>query len=298
MDRLDAMQLFLDIVQHGSLSAAARARSISLPTVVRRLADLERHLGVRLLQRTTRRSHLTDAGREYLERARIAVSAVEDAEAAVSAQGGEPRGRLAVTAPLVFGRLHVGPLVREFLASHAQVTVDLLLVDRVVDLVAEGVDVAVRIAQLPDSTLVAKTVGSVRRVICAAPAYLARHAAVERPADLEGHACIAASPLISGDQWHITDPDQPRRPIRPRSMLRTNSIDVAVDACIDGLGIGVFFSYQVASAIEDGRLVPLLDPFGPPPVPVSLVYPSARLQGAAARAFVALAQRSTRWPRH
>src|SRR5512145_3275688 len=184
MDRLRAMAVFVRIVDEGSLSAAAEALAMSAPSVVRTLAALERTLGVRLMNRTTRRSSLTDEGREYYERCKRVLAEVEAADASLSARRTEPKGRLRITAPITYGRLRIAPLVADFMARHPGMEIELLLLDRIVDLVEEGIDVALRIAHLPDSTLVAVPVGETRRVVCAAPGYLKRAGTPKAPADL------------------------------------------------------------------------------------------------------------------
>ena len=190
MDKLRAMTTFVRIVETGSLTAAAERLRTSPTSVVRSLSGLERALGVRLLNRTTRRMALTDEGRDYFERCRRLLSEVEDAEAALLARQVKPAGRLVITAPVMFGRLHVAPLVIDFLAAFPDVRVELLLVDRIVDLIDEGIDLAIRIGTLPESSLVAIPLGSTRRVVCASPAYLASHGQPRHPNELPGHRAI------------------------------------------------------------------------------------------------------------
>src|SRR5689334_13655729 len=202
MDKLKAMAAFVQIVERGSLTAAADALDTSLPSTVRTLAALERSLGARLLNRTTRRIALTDEGRAYYERARRILGDVADVEAAVSVKQGTPRGRLAVGAPVMFGRMHLAPLVVEFLAKHPEVSMDLLLVDRVVNLVEEGLDASLRIGTLADSSLVAVELGRVRRVVCATPEFLKRHGVPREPADLARMPCIRFTGLALND-WEF-----------------------------------------------------------------------------------------------
>ena len=287
MDKLRAMQTFVGIVDAGSLTAAADALQVSAPSVVRSLAALEQAVGVRLLNRTTRRSSLTDEGREYYERCRRVLAEVEAADALLTARQAEPRGRLRLTAPLAYGRLYVAPLVREFMARHPAVEVELLLLDRVVDLVEEGIDAAVRIAHLPESSVVAVRVGETRRVVCASPAYLKKSGPPRRPADLSEHRCIVFTGLNPDNEWSFGAARAQRVSIRP--VLRTNQIDVAIDACLSGLGCGQFLSYQVEAAVKAGRLRRVLDEFAPPPVPIQIVYPHARLLSPNVRAFIDLA---------
>ena len=286
MDKLRLMESFVAIVDTGSLTAAARRRQCSLAAVVRGLAQLETHLGVRLLNRTTRRIALTEEGRGYLARCRRVLADIGDAEAAVSDRG-PPGGTLVVTAPVMFGRLHVAPVVADFLEVHPAMRVELLLLDRVVDLLEEGIDLAVRIGTLQDSSMVALPLGEVRVVVCASPAYLARHGTPQTPQDLLQHRCIRMLGSPTTVAWRFAQ-DGGRQSLEVNGVLATNQLDVAVDACIRGLGCGRFLSYQVAEALADGRLVEVLAEAQTPPVPVSFVYPHSRLLSSRVRAFVAL----------
>ena len=286
MDQLRAMRVFVRIVESGSLTAAADALDMSAPSVVRSLAALERAVGVRLLNRTTRRSSLSDEGREYYERCRRVLSEVDAADAALSARRVEPRGRLRLTAPVMYGRLHVARIVTEFAAKYPGVEVELLLLDRVVDLVEDGIDAAIRISHLPESSLVAVRVGETRRVLCAAPAYLRRAGTPRTPVDLDRHRCIAFTNL-GGDEWSFGAERPVRVAIRP--VLRTNQLDVAIDAVLSGLGCGQFLCYQVEGLVAKGKLKRLLGAFEPAPVPIQIVYPHARLLSPNVRAFVDLA---------
>lgn len=281
------MQVFVRIVESGSLTAAADALNISVPSVVRSLAALERVVGVRLLHRTTRRSSLSDEGREYYERCRRVLSEVEAADAALSARRVEPKGRLRLTAPVVYGRMHLAPVVMEFAAKYPGVEVELLLLDRVVDLVEEGIDAAIRIFHLPESSLVAVRVGETRRVLCAAPAYLRRAGTPETPADLADHRCILFTGLSSNNEWSLGGKAPKRVPIRPA--LRTNQFDVALDAVLQGLGCGQFLLYQVEALVEQRRLKRILGTFEPHAVPIQIVYPHSRLLSPNVRAFVDIA---------
>lgn len=287
MDKLRLMESFVRIVDEGSLTAAARRQGTSLAATVRGLAALEGHLGVRLLNRSTRRIALTDEGRGYLERCRRILAEVGEAEAALNARIDRPEGRLTLTAPVMFGRLRLAPVVAEFLAAHPAMSADLMLLDRVVDLLEEGIDLALRIGRLPDSSLVALPLGSLRRIVCASPAYLARAGRPAHPAELAGHRCIRFSGLPGGEEWRFPEATGA---VTVSGPLTTNQLDVAVDACISGLGCGRFLSYQVSAALADGRLQALLVDFEPPPVPVNLVYPHSRLVSARVRAFVEFAR--------
>jgi DNA-binding transcriptional LysR family regulator len=282
VNKLRAMETFVRIVERGSLTAAAESLGASLPSVVRTLAALEAGLDARLLNRTTRRIALTDEGREYYERCKRVLAEVEEAEAALSSRRKAPRGRLRVTAPVMFGRVHVAPVAREFLAKHPQVRLDLLLLDRIVDLLEEGVDAAVRIGKLPDSSLVAVPVGQTGRVVCASPAYLKRAGRPRLPTDLARHRCLNFGGLAPAHSWSFGAGE--RVPITPT--LASNQIDVALEACVSGLGIGQFLQYQVQAALDRGELRRLLADFEPPALPIQVVYPYGRVLSSNVRAFV------------
>jgi DNA-binding transcriptional LysR family regulator len=253
--------------------------------VVRLLASLERALDVRLLNRTTRRIALTGEGRDYYERCKRILAEVEEAEAAAGNRRGAPRGPLHVTAPVLFGRMHVAPLAAALARAHPGVTVDLLLVDRVVNLLEEGLDLGVRIAALEDSALVALPVGAVRRVVCASPEYLARAGAPREPRDLRAHACLRFAGLGSTQEWTFLAAGR-RISVPVAGPLSSNQAEPLVDACADGLGLGMFLSYQVAPLVAAGRLKLVLADWYPPPVPVSVVYPHAKLLPARTRLLV------------
>ena len=285
MDKLRAMNTFVRIVESGSLTAAAGALNTSLPSVVRQLAALESALDIRLLNRTTRRLALTDEGREYYERAKRLLADVEDAEAALSARRVEPRGRLRVTASVLFGRLHVAPAVNAFVARHPAVRVELVLLDRAVDLIEEGLDVGIRIGALPDSSLVAVPVGATRRVVCASPGYLKRHGRPESPEDLSRHHGVGFTGLSPDHEWVFRDGERTRR-VKMDPLVASNQIDVALGACLDGLGLGQFLCYQVKAGIVSKRLVRVLAAFESPGVPVQVIYPGTRRMSANVRALV------------
>lgn len=285
MDKLRAMETFVHIVEGGSLTAAAGALGTSLPSVVRQLAALESALDVRLLNRTTRRLALTDEGREYYERAKRLLADVEDAEAALSARRVEPRGRLRVTASVLFGRLHVAPAVNDFVAKHPAVRVELVLLDRSVDLIEEGLDVGIRIGELPDSSLVAVPVGATRRVVCASPGYLKRHGRPDSPEQLVGHRCVGFTGLSPDHEWRFSRAGRSLR-LKVEPVLASNQIDVALEACREGLGLGQFLCYQVAPGLGSKALARVLGPFEPPASPVQVIYPGTRRLSANVRALV------------
>jgi DNA-binding transcriptional LysR family regulator len=285
MDKLRAMATFVHIVDRGSLTTASEMLDTSLSSVVRTLARLEKSLGVRLLNRTTRRISLTEEGRHYLERCRRILAEVDDAEQAMTATEQDPRGVLTVTAPVLFGQLHVAPTVAGFLARYRSMQVELVLLDRVVNLVEEGIDVAVRIGQLTDSSMVAVPVGQLRRVVVASPALLKAARNPKHPRDLENLPCVRFSTLMPGTTWHFVENGRPLS-VQVGGQLACNHAAACVDACVDGLGFGMFISYQVRRQLEAKQLKEVLAKFGPAPLPVSLVYPHARLLSSRVRAFL------------
>lgn len=293
MDKLSAMATFVRIVERGSLTAAAAALDTSLPSVVRTLASLERHLGVRLLNRTTRRIHLTDEGRQYLEHCRVILAAVDESEATLASRKAKPQGRLAITASVLFGRRYVAPIVSDFIARHPRVYVDLLLLDRVVNLLEEGLDLGVRIGRLADSSLVAIPVGHVRRVVCASPRYLRRHGTPRAPQDLRAHRCVSFAAVTPGSEWHFSTGGRDLA-IPVTRVMSCNQVDAALDACAQGLGLGMFLSYQVAPYRASRKLRYVLEDCEPPPLPVQLIYPHAKLLSSTVRAFVDLCVKTLR----
>lgn len=286
MDKFLAMKTFVRIVDTGSLTAAANALDTSLPTVVRSLAALEHQLGASLLNRTTRRIHLTDEGAQYLEICRSVLSSMREGEEALLSRRTELQGRLKITASTLFGRRFVAPIVYEFLRSHPKVSADIVFVDRIVNLIEEGVDVSVRIAQLKDSTLTATRVGQVRRVVCASEAYLRRCGVPKAPNDIRKHNCVRHIGLAPRSEWNFRVANrQVSVPIT--SIVTCNDIDSAVNACVDGLGLGMFLSYMVAPNIKAGQLTYVLETFETKPIPIQLVYPQSKLLSNSVRAFVA-----------
>ncbi len=288
MDRLAAINVFVAIAEAGSLSAAGRRLGMPLPTVSRHLAALEDQVGARLITRTTRHLTLTEPGRHYLESCRRIISELEAAEQRLAGGHDEPSGELVVTAPVVFGRLHVLPIVVEFLAAFPRVTARMLLVDRVVDLIEEGLDVSVRIGALPDSSLMATRVGAIRHVTCASPAYLATRGVPSAPLELSGHDCISFTMLSPPDIWRFagTKPQQ-RVTVNPR--LVVNTAEAAVDAAVSGLGITRVLSYQAAGKLADKSLRLILESFEPDAIPVSILHREDRLPQAKVQRFIALA---------
>jgi DNA-binding transcriptional LysR family regulator len=271
MDRLEAMSILLAVVDAGSLSAAARRLGTPLPTVSRKLAELEAHLHTRLLHRTTRSLSLTEAGAAYVEACRRILDEVGEAERIAAGEYATPMGDLTVTAPVVFGRLHIVPVVAEFLAQYPKIGIKLLLTDRVVHLMEEQIDVALRIGELPDSTLMASGVGMVRMVVCGSPAYLAKHGVPSRPQDLAAHDCIGFDVLESRRAW-VFGSGKSAMSVPVVSRLAVNTAEAAIDAAALGVGLVRVLSYQVAEAVTNGTLSVVLQDYESAPLPVSLVH--------------------------
>jgi DNA-binding transcriptional LysR family regulator len=286
MDRLDDLALYLSIVEAGSLAGAARRTRRSPPSVTRRLNELERRLGVRLLERNTRRLALTDAGRRLTEHARNLLADFDNAMRDITGEAAAPRGLLRLSAPLLFGRRHVTPIVLAYLAAYPTVTASLSLDDRPVDLIEEGVDVALRIAQLDDSSLVARRVGTVRRLFVASPGYLARKGTPRRPQDLAGHDIVLFVNHANTADWRFVDRSRQDVTVRVVARFQINRAEAAIAAARDGHGILSVLSYQVAAELADGSLVRVLRPFERPPIPVQLVVPTARLMPPRVRTFL------------
>ena len=287
MDRLAAINVFVAIAEAGSLSAAGRRLGMPLSTVSRYLAALEDQVGVRLITRTTRELALTEPGRHYLESCRRIVAELEAAELRLAGEHQEPQGELAVTAPVVFGRLHVQPVVVEFLRMFPRVTARLLLVDRTVDLIEEGLDVSVRIGALPDSSLIAARVGSIRHITCASPAYLANRGRPSSPQELRNHDCISFTALSPVERWSFAGPKPQRVNLHPR--LTVNTAEAAIDAAVAGLGITRVLSYQAARPVADGSLRLILENFEPEEMPVNILHREDRLPQAKVESFIAFA---------
>lgn len=284
MDKLKAMHTFMRIADAGSLTAAARALDYSLPAVVRSLAALEAHLGVRLFNRTTRRISLTEEGKHYLENCRRVLSVVADAEAALTAEAAEPAGNLVITAPVLFGQMYVAPAVTRFVQRYDKMRCNLLLLDRVVNLLEEGIDVGIRIGQLEDSSLIAQPLGSVRRMVVASPGYLRHHRLPKHPRDLLKANCVGFS-AATGSWWTFYEGSKQFN-VPVTGNLEFNHAAPAIEACVAGMGFGMFISYQVAPYLKQKRLKIVLEEFEPPPRPISVVYPHARLLPTRTRVFV------------
>ena len=269
MDQIKAMRAFLAVADHGSFSAGARAVGASPPAVTRDVAALEAHLSCKLLARTTRRVRLTEAGERYSVDARRILHELEEAEAALRGSLGALSGRVVLTAPTVFGRLHVAPHILACARAHPGISFELLLFDRVVDMIEEGVDIAVRIAELPDSSLTARRVGAMGVGVFAAPDYLAAHGAPETPAAFEALDAIL---LRAGETVWRVRVDGRMRDVKLRPRFATNSVDAAIEAASAGLGVVRLLAYQAAASVESGALVPVFAGHEPPSVPVHVVH--------------------------
>lgn len=294
MDRFSAMRAFVTVADARGFAPAAERLGMSPSVVTRLVARLEERIGIRLLQRTTRSVTLTDAGARYLERARRILSELEEAEDSALAERARPTGRLVVSAPAVFGRLHVSPLMCRYLTQYPEVVGELTLSDRMVSLVEDGIDLAVRIGNLADSSLIARKAGSTRRVVVASPAYLAKHGEPAMPQDLVRHQTIQFNPLASTPDWSFSDKGEELR-VSLASHYVTNSADPALWHAEHDGGLTLALSYQVADAVKAGRLRIVLEGFEPPPLPIHFVYPSSRLLSAKVRAFIELAAASSDW---
>ncbi|WP_428506779.1 LysR family transcriptional regulator [Roseateles sp.] len=288
MDRLHLISVFVAVVDASGFAGAARKLGISPPAVTRAISELEVHLGARLLTRTTRVVRVTEAGARYVEDCRRILAELAEADESVSGLHGAPRGRLTVTAPVLFGALHVTPVVTEFLQRYPEVSASCWFLDRVVNLTDEGVDVAVRIGELPDSSLQAIRVGSVRRVICAAPSYLAQHDEPQVPEDLLAHTLISANAVTPAPEWRFkVEGDVRAVKVVPRMLTTTN--DSAIAAAVSGFGLTRLMSYQVDALVNSGQLQRVLETYEQAPLPVHLVHREGRHASHKARAFMDLA---------
>lgn len=294
MDRIDAMQAFVAVADLRGFAPAARKLRLSPSAVTRLVAALEDRLGARLLQRTTRTVALTDAGARYLERVRRILADLEEAELAAESERTQPTGRLVVSAPVGFGRLHVSPIMSTYLKRYHDVSGELRLEDRIAHLVEDGVDLAVRIGHLPDSSLVARQVGEMRRIVVASPAYLKSQGEPKTPEALTSHQIILFGATAAVADWRfLKDGSELRVSVTPR--LATNSADAAIQYAAAGGGLTRVLAYQAAEAIRRGRLKIVLAKFEQPILPIHIVYPTSRLLSAKVRAFIDLVLESVDW---
>jgi DNA-binding transcriptional LysR family regulator len=294
MDRLDAITAFIAVCDAGGFAAASRRLRVSPSVVTRQVASLEQHLGARLLQRTTRSIGLTEAGKRFLDRARTIISDLGEAERAAQDERATPTGTLAVAAPLLFGRMHVAPMLARFMQKFPQVRAELQLSDRVVNLIEDGIDVGIRIGHLPDSQLIVRRLGETRRVVVASPSYLRKHGRPKHPDELARHDTIAFMGLVATADWRFAD-DGKELSVRVTPRLVTNSGDAAVGYAIQGGGLALALSYQVREAIAGGELTEVLAAFSLPPLPIQAVYPSSRLVSNKVRAFVDMLDKTANW---
>jgi len=294
MDRLDAMHAFVTVADLKGFAQAARKLGLSPSGVTRLIAALEDRLGARLLQRTTRSVTLTDTGARYLERARRILADVEEAEIAAEGERARPSGRLVISVPVGFGRLHVSPVLTAYLKRYREVSAELRLEDRMINLVEEGIDLAVRIGHLADSSLVARHVGDMRRIIVASPGYLKIRGEPKRPQDIAAHDTIQFGAAATPTEWRFVDSgNEIRLNFAPR--LSTNSADAGIQYAEAGGGLTRVLAYQAADAIKRGRLKIVLAKFEPPPLPIHIVYPTSRLLSAKVRTFIDLVIEISDW---
>ena len=288
MDRFHLMAVFVAVAEEEGFAAAARRLRMSPPAVTRAIAFLEKRLGVRLLTRTTRLVRTTDAGARYLEDARRILLEADEADEAAAGINATPCGHLAVTAPVLFGRIYVMPVITAYQTKYADTTVSALFIDRVVNLVEEGLDVGIRIGPLPDSSLRAVRVGQVRRVVCASPAYLRKHGSPKFPADLARHPIIAATSVSAGSEWSFArGKEKIRVRLSPRILVNTN--DGALEAARSGFGLTRLLTYQVANDLAAGTLKTVLTEFEDASLPVHVIHREGRQGPAKVRSFVDLA---------
>ena len=294
MDRIDAMQAFVAVADLRGFAPAARKLGLSPSGVTRLIAALEDRLGARLLQRTTRKVALTDVGARYLERARRILGDVEEAEGSVEGEQTRPSGRLVVSAPVGFGRLHVSPVMSAYLIRYPEVAGELRLSDRMINLVEDGVDLAVRIGHLPDSSLVARHVGEMRQIVVASSGYLKKRGEPKTPEAISCHETIRFGAMATSPDWRFVEHGREVRVVcTPR--FNTNSADAAIQYAAQGGGLTRVLAYQAADAIEAGRLRIVLAKFEPPPLPIHIVYPTSRLLSAKVRTFIDLVADISDW---
>jgi DNA-binding transcriptional LysR family regulator len=294
MDRIDAMQAFVAVADLKGFAPAARKLGLSPSGVTRLIAALEDRLGARLLQRTTRSVTLTDVGARYLERIRRILSDVEEAEGSAQDERTRPSGRLVVSAPIGFGRLHVSPVMSTYLKRYPEVSGELRLSDRMINLVEDGVDLAVRIGHLADSSLVARHVGEMRRIVVASSGYLKQRGEPNAPKAVVSHETIQFGAISAAPDWRFVEGDREIR-VACTPRFTTNSADAAIQYAEQDGGLTRVLAYQAADAIKGGRLQIVLAKFEPPPLPIHIVYPTSRLLSAKVRSFIDLVTDISDW---
>lgn len=288
MDRLQSLVVFIAVAEAQGFAEGARRLGISAPSATRGVNALEDRLGARLFTRTTRRVRLTDVGKTYLEDARHVLAQLQAADDAAAGAASNPVGELRITCSTEFGRIYVAPILMDYLDTYPDVSADVLMVDRVVNIVEEGFDIAVRIGPLPSSGLSAVRVGSVRRIVCAAPDYLARHGRPEQPADLLNHRIVAAAPVSPTTEWRFGSAQSDAIRLNPR--LRLSSVAAAISVARAGWGLARVLSYQVGPELQDGRLQTVLENYEPAPLPIHLVHVEGRRAPAKVRSFIDFAK--------
>lgn len=288
LDRLHLINVFIAVVDTQGFAGASRKLNLSPPAVTRAINELEAHLGVRLLTRTTRIVKVTEAGARYAEDCRAVLAQLNDADESAAGHHGTPRGRLTLTAPVGFGAMYVTPVVTEYLGRYPEVTVSCWFMDRVVNMLDEGVDVGVRIGELPDSSMQAIRVGRIRLLICATPAYLEEHGEPKSPDELQSHAVIAASGATSTSEWRISNDGAPGV-VKLHPRLITTTADTAIAAALTGFGLTNVLAYKVADHLREGRLRSVLSDFEPPALPVHVLHREGRHASQKARKFIDLA---------
>lgn len=286
MNTLSAMRIFVAVVEANGFSAAATVLGMPLATVSKKVADLEKQLGAQLLTRTTRKVTVTDSGQRYYEDVRQILDDIDTAEIQVSGEYRQPKGRLTITAPTMFGRLHVLPIVNQFLLVHQQIDIDLLLTNFVVDLVGEHINLGVRIGVLSDSSMIARRAGTIRQIVCASPEYLSQNSPPRHPDDIAKHRSILISWHGTPVEWHFKVNGKPRNIVPDRSRLMINTVEGVVDAAIQHGGLAQLYSYQVASHISSGALQSVLDNHEVDPLPVNFIYPQGRFTPQKVRALI------------
>lgn len=283
MDLIAGMKLFVRVAETGGFSSVAREASSSQPTVSRTVAALEAHLGVRLLNRSSRAVTLTDDGRAFYAQATRALEAIAEAEASVGRRHGQPTGLLRLGTPVAFGRLHVAPRIPAFLAQYPDLEIDLSMTDAFVDLVGEGLDLVIRVGMLEDRSLIARRIGLTRRVTVASADYLARRDVPKSPADLRDHDCVVYTRLATGNRWHFAGSDGP---VTVRGRFRADNSEAVREAVIAGAGIAVIPVWMFTDEITSGRVRIILHEYEPSALPIHAVYPSRRQVSAKVRAMI------------
>lgn len=286
MDRLALMEAFARVAEARSFSAAAQRLGASKSQISRQVAALEAELGVRLLQRTTRALTLTQAGEDYYQRVQRILSDIDQANAEISQSQASPRGRLRLSAPMSFGLLHLAPAIADFLAQYPEVEIDLSLNDRFVDLIDEGFDMAIRIARLDDSNLIARKLAPMRRVVCGSPDYFERHGRPKDPGDLKHHQCLCYSNLPVGEDWRFVDRDGRHWPVEIAGRLRANNGEFLIEAALKGLGLACVPTFIAGRNLQAGRLVSVLNDYVAQGAAIHAIYPHARHLSPKVRALI------------